>query len=149
MGNSNISESWIVKTATRENVPFETLEKIANFTKLVCSSKENQSAEVVFDKALTKANKFLRGADSTALLYSPEQYNQDFINADIDLAYVTDALKGYPEARICLSGPPGCGKTGYAHHFKLWHSHLGTYECAITFTLYKYSSVGFCCLLPN
>lgn len=116
MGNSNISESWIVKTAMKENVPFETLEKIANFTKLVCSSKENQSAEVVFDKALTKANKFLRGADSAASLYSAEQYNQDFINADIDLAYVTDALKGHSEARICLSGPPGCGKTGYAHH---------------------------------
>ena len=116
MGNSNISESWIVKTATRENVPFETLEKIANFTKLVCSSKENQSAEVVFDKALSKANKFLKGADSASSLYSAEQYNQDFINADVDLAYVTDALKGHSEARICLSGPPGCGKTGYAHH---------------------------------
>ena len=116
MGSSNITESWIVKTAMKENVPFETLEKIANFTKLVCSSKENQSAEVVFDKALTKANKFLRGADSAASLYSAEQYNQDFINADTDLAYVTDALKGHSEARICLSGPPGCGKTGYAHH---------------------------------
>jgi SpoVK/Ycf46/Vps4 family AAA+-type ATPase len=116
MGSSNITESWIIKTAMKENVPFETLEKIANFTKLVCSSKENQSAEVVFDKALTKANKFLRGADSAASLYSAEQYNQDFINADTDLAYVTDALKGHSEARICLSGPPGCGKTGYAHH---------------------------------
>jgi len=116
MGGSNISESWITKTAMKENIPFETLEKIANFTKLVCSSKENQSAEVVFDKALTKANKFLRGADSAASLYSAEQYNQDFINADTDLAYVTDALKGHFEARICLSGPPGCGKTGYAHH---------------------------------
>jgi SpoVK/Ycf46/Vps4 family AAA+-type ATPase len=116
MGNSNISESWIVKTAMRENVPFETLEKIANFTKLVCSSKENQSAEVVFDKALSKANKFLKSADSAASIYTAEQYNQDFINADVDLAYVTDALKGHSEARICLSGPPGCGKTGYAHH---------------------------------
>jgi SpoVK/Ycf46/Vps4 family AAA+-type ATPase len=116
MGNSNISESWIVKTAMKENVPFETLEKIANFTKLVCSSKENQSAEVVFDKALAKANKFLKSADSAASIYSAEQYNQDFINADVDLVYVTDALKGHSEARICLSGPPGCGKTGYAHH---------------------------------
>ena len=116
MGNSRISESWIVKTAMKENVPFETLEKIANFTKLVCSSKENQSAEVVFDKALAKANKFLKSADSAASTYSAEQYNQDFINADVDLAYVTDALKGHSEARICLSGPPGCGKTGYAHH---------------------------------
>ena len=116
MGSSNISETWIIKTAMKENVPFETLEKIANFTKLVCSSKENQSAEVVFDKALSKANKFLRGADSASSLYSAEQYNQDFINADVDLAYVTDALKGHSEARLCLSGPPGCGKTGYAHH---------------------------------
>lgn len=116
MGNSNISESWIMKTAMKENIPFETLEKIANFTKLVCSSKENQSVEVIFDKALTKANKFLRGAEGGVSLYGVEQYNQDFINADVDLAYVTDALKGHTEARICLSGPPGCGKTGFAHH---------------------------------
>ena len=116
IGNSNISESWIVRTAMKENIPFETLEKIANFTKLVCSSKENQSAEVVFDKALSKATKFLRSADSAESLYSAEKYNQDFINADADLAYVSDALKGHSEARICLSGPPGCGKTGYAHH---------------------------------
>jgi SpoVK/Ycf46/Vps4 family AAA+-type ATPase len=43
-------------------------------------------------------------------------YNKDFINADIDLGTVSESLRNHSQARICLSGPPGCGKTGYAFY---------------------------------
>jgi SpoVK/Ycf46/Vps4 family AAA+-type ATPase len=99
----------------KEHVPFETLEKVANFTKIVCSSKKNASAEEVFDKALLKTTQLI-SSDNSSKCYAAEKYNQAFINADSDLVYVTSALKRQSEARICLSGPPGCGKTGFAHH---------------------------------
>jgi transitional endoplasmic reticulum ATPase len=40
-------------------------------------------------------------------------YDPDYVNADVDLRNLVEGLNDYQEARICLSGPPGTGKTAF------------------------------------
>lgn len=44
------------------------------------------------------------------------RYSLDFLNANHDLAQLTEGLKQRPAARLCLYGPPGSGKTAYARY---------------------------------
>jgi AAA+ superfamily predicted ATPase len=111
-----ISESWIIKTAMKEFVPFQTLEKISQFTKLICQCSKATDAEVVFDRALRKSTQYLSSNQSFLSGFNAENYSSELINADTDLHEVCEALKNHSEARLCLAGPPGCGKTAYAYY---------------------------------
>lgn len=44
------------------------------------------------------------------------RYNPQFLNANADLEYLTKSLKKEKRANICISGPPGTGKTSWAHY---------------------------------
>lgn len=44
------------------------------------------------------------------------RYNPEFLNANADLEYLTKSLRKEKRANICISGPPGTGKTSWAHH---------------------------------
>lgn len=111
------SESWVIKTAMKENIPFETLEKISQFTKLICQSKNESNAEEIFEKALRKSTQYLSTNQGGGLVgFDIENYSSEFINADTDLHDVCESLRNHSEARLCLSGPPGCGKTAYAYY---------------------------------
>ena len=43
-------------------------------------------------------------------------YDATMINADLDLATLAERLGPESRARLCLSGPPGTGKTAWARH---------------------------------
>lgn len=42
-------------------------------------------------------------------------YDPDFINADIDLTALSFNMQDHPSGCLCLHGPPGTGKTAFAH----------------------------------
>lgn len=44
------------------------------------------------------------------------RYNPEFLNANADLEYLAKRLKKEKRANICISGPPGTGKTSWAHY---------------------------------
>ncbi|MGX3010858.1 AAA family ATPase [Helicobacter sp. 23-1044] len=44
----------------------------------------------------------------------PKSYSVDFINADCDISHIADGLSANPNARICLYGLSGTGKSAYA-----------------------------------
>jgi len=52
----------------------------------------------------------VNGKDAQQL---PDIYDPALINADVDLAAITERLKDSRSARLCLYGPPGTGKTAY------------------------------------
>ena len=110
----NVSQVWASKIAAKENLSFETIEKIALFTKTVCQAKLNASAEDVFSNAITRSTIFIGGAVRNVDFSS--EYEEDLINADVDLARVVESLKVCRDARLCLYGPPGSGKSGFAYH---------------------------------
>ena len=47
---------------------------------------------------------------------TPEHYRPDLINADVNLAVLVERLRRQPQARLCLDGPPGTGKSAFARH---------------------------------
>lgn len=58
-----------------------------------------------------------RGVSSIAPHYPrPQEYRLDLLNADIDVAALTETLQRRPSGRICIFGPPGTGKTALGHH---------------------------------
>lgn len=46
----------------------------------------------------------------------PAHYRPDLIHADVDLAALIGKIRRQPQARICLDGPPGTGKSAFARH---------------------------------
>ena len=46
----------------------------------------------------------------------PIDYSLEFLNASHDLPQLTHGLQSRPSGRLCLYGPPGSGKTAFAHH---------------------------------
>ena len=46
----------------------------------------------------------------------PAHYRPDLINADADLTVLVEKIRRQPQARICLDGPPGTGKSAFAKH---------------------------------
>lgn len=50
------------------------------------------------------------------LLSLPATYNPDFINSDIDLNLLLEGIESSKEARICLYGPAGTGKSAYGKY---------------------------------
>lgn len=78
----------------------------SNFTMLIKNTLKAQ-----------KAKKFMLGkskkskSKQTAL---PKSYSTDFINADCDISRVASGLGANPNARICLYGLSGTGKSAFA-----------------------------------
>jgi SpoVK/Ycf46/Vps4 family AAA+-type ATPase len=44
------------------------------------------------------------------------RYDPAFLNADADLEYLQKRLKRASQVNMCFKGPPGTGKTSWAHH---------------------------------
>ena len=111
----NVSLPWIGKIASRENISFELIDKLAKFTKTVCQSKPNSLAEQVFDNALSRSSLFIKGDAFDAANFAID-YQVELMNVDVDLSIVLESIKVCREARLCLYGPPGTGKSAYAYH---------------------------------
>ncbi len=72
------------------------------------------------DAAVTLVNNTLKAQGNNEIKVKKigglsEIYNPAFTNADNNLAFLAERLKVYQEAKICLYGPSGTGKSAYAH----------------------------------
>ncbi len=67
---------------------------------------------------LQQINQRLRLAKSPALTLSWKQQDYDlrYLNTDMDLTSIVQQLMNSPQIRLCLYGPSGTGKTGFAKY---------------------------------
>ena len=54
--------------------------------------------------------------DKNKTLNLPENYSTEFINVDSNLEELTQGIKEYPSARLCLYGASGTGKSAFAKY---------------------------------
>ncbi len=47
--------------------------------------------------------------------FDPDVYDIGHLNTEADLRQIAEGLRGPASARLCLHGPPGTGKTAFAH----------------------------------
>lgn len=57
-----------------------------------------------------------KGQRALSATVSPPHYDLAFVNASVDLKLLVGALAARPTGAICLSGPPGSGKTAFVRH---------------------------------
>lgn len=143
-----VDRDWLEEASRQPDV---TPARIAQAERVaeVIASTEGGDAGSVFQQVLeqnvlcrVRGRKRHKSPDTASfdLPYRPE-----LINADQDLARITDALGRWQRARVCLYGPPGSGKTRFVHHLAdksglkvsefrasdLLHKYLGQSEKAI------------------
>ena len=91
------------------------IEQATRVAKLIAEDHADRKTEV-FCKVMEE-NLGLRRNEVSSLSRSARlPYRPDAINASEDLSLLTAALKKRAQARICLHGPPGTGKTRYVQH---------------------------------
>lgn len=110
-----ISENCATRPASIEYLPPAQVERAARVARSLRTrdaSKRDSEVERVLRGSL-KALGHDRTLPAPTL---PAYYQPEFLNTDRDLAAITRGLHSRADARLCLFGPPGTGKTAFAHH---------------------------------
>ncbi|MBW8192746.1 AAA family ATPase [Neiella marina] len=110
-----VSKQYVDKLASHADM---TVAQVASATKVLNSLQlAGDRAEQALSEILSEKMQAI-GCDFSPSQYSMElNYNTQFTNTQgDDLGLIRDALAANDEGRLLMSGPPGCGKTGFAHH---------------------------------
>lgn len=117
LGDLPVSHEWIEKMAANEALTPALIEQACKVAVLA-----EETAPAAVERLMERV--FQSGLEVMGLppvLKSPHQpsatrYSLSFLNPSQDLAELTNGLKQKPTGRICLYGPPGSGKTAFAHY---------------------------------
>ena len=81
----------------------------SNFTMLAKNTLKASASRDFFWGKLKKKSKFKDAQNEL-----PQSYSLEFINADYDLSTIAKGIEKNPNARLCLYGASGTGKSAYA-----------------------------------
>jgi SpoVK/Ycf46/Vps4 family AAA+-type ATPase len=117
LGSLPASQEWIEKIAANQELTPAMIEQACKVATLA-GETDPASLERLMERVLKG------GLEVMGLLpelknphhFSVTRYSLDFLNPSQDLVELTQGLKQKPAGRICLYGPPGSGKTAFAHY---------------------------------
>ena len=113
----SVSQEWIDRMAGNDALTPAMIQQACKVAEL---SGQDESAaleclmERVFQKSLEVQGQRAKFKSSGHSTVTP--YRLDFLNPSQDLVELTQGLKHKPAGRLCLYGPPGSGKSAFAHY---------------------------------
>lgn len=104
----------ITKLAQHENIAPALISRTAKVVSSLDTKESAKAFEHILNNTL-KAQGYdeIRGFSSLAL---PNSYDPAFINCDMDLTHLTEGIKQHQNARLCIYGAPGTGKSAYGKY---------------------------------
>ena len=107
-----ISETTIQNIANNEKIAPALVSSAIRVTKTISNENKDEVFKRVLDNTL-KAQGYTTSVNNTSL---PNNYNPQFINTSLDLEELTQGIKETQNARICLYGPAGTGKSAFGKY---------------------------------
>lgn len=91
---------------------------VAKQTIKVIQNAEIASSDYIqsyFDNQIKERRRAL-GESESGVYQEPDEYRLDLLNTNINMPELTKSLAAKGSGRVLLYGPPGSGKTAFAHH---------------------------------
>lgn len=110
-----LSPSFVARLADDERIAPAHVERAA---RVVRTLRSRNVAEREREVERLLIGSFRAGGDARPLASAeiPEHYDPNLLNVDANLAEIADGLARGSNARLCLYGMPGTGKTAFAHY---------------------------------
>jgi SpoVK/Ycf46/Vps4 family AAA+-type ATPase len=108
-----VAESSLARHATHEHFTPALAEKTAKLLKRLDLRDEADTGQFL-DRFVT-SHLETQGYKVGARYPAPERYRFEYLNTNVDIRELATRLAELPQANLLLHGPPGCGKTAYAH----------------------------------
>lgn len=109
-----LSPKSIEKIAKNETIAPALVSRAAKVVKSIAETGENsdKAFENILNNTL-KAQGHPKIQETSTEEALPKTYNPSYINTDTDLKTLAEGIKTHPNARICLYGVPGTGKSAF------------------------------------
>ena len=111
---NQLSSDVITKLSNNETIAPALVSRAAKVVASLEDSNKDKAFEMIIDNTL-KAQGY-DGIKDNSIVSLPKSYNPCFINCDIDLVKLTNGIARSQNARVCLYGPAGTGKSAYGKY---------------------------------
>jgi len=107
----SVNEAWIEKAASNDHLTPSHIEKAV---KVACMAGLRDGK--VLDHLITNVHRAMGYSKHSSSNSHGQQYDLRFLNTSHDLGALVETLSELNGGRVCLYGPPGCGKTAFVHY---------------------------------
>ncbi|HHI92262.1 MAG TPA: AAA family ATPase [Gammaproteobacteria bacterium] len=116
LGHLNLSEAWLAQMAEHEHLVPAHAESAAKIAAHL-NDGNTKALEKNLERIIGNKLQVLGLSRKPRTVISREtRYSLEYLNPDQDLEALTRGLQQNHQARICLYGAPGTGKTAFAHY---------------------------------
>lgn len=114
---SQISSDAIAKLADTDTIAPALISRAAKVVASLDTNNKDKAFEMIIDNTLkAQGYRGIKQEEKKPKADLPKSYNPAFINTDMDLNKLTRGIKKSQNARICLYGPAGTGKSAYGKY---------------------------------
>lgn len=109
--NFSVDEAWVERAAGNEHLVPSHIEKAVKVL-----SMAGLDGHAALDRLLANVHRAMGYPGSGSARCHDQPYELEFLNTSHDLGTLLETLSKGGGGRVCLYGPPGCGKTAFVHY---------------------------------